>query len=68
MAGFDPAAVGTGSDIARAGDWRWIVEARVPIRVDVAVANDSPVKPDSYPSWRKHWPLRRKSRAGQWFL
>lgn len=40
---------GTGSvfDISRAGDWRRIVEARVPIRIDVEVAEDSPAqRPD----------------------
>ena len=35
---------GTGSvfEISRAGDWRRMLEARVPLHVDVGVANDSP--------------------------
>jgi len=35
---------GTGSvfEISRAGDWRRMLQARVPLHVDVGVANDSP--------------------------
>jgi transcriptional regulator with XRE-family HTH domain len=43
LLGSTLAVGGTGSvfDISRAGDWRRIVEARVPIRIDVEVADDS---------------------------